>query len=154
IGNLPVRSLAIVRELWMWRQGEAERRNLPPRRGLRDDLIVELAERKSGQPDKIRALGGMQQYSSREVVGQLGTCIRGGMEAPLGELGQGHRDAMPSQLNQLGQFLAPALTSICHSANVATSLAGTASDVRDLIAYRLNFGDREQRDPPLLARGW
>jgi ribonuclease D len=37
---------------------------------------------------------------------------------------------------------------------VATSLAGTASDVRDLIAYRLNFGDRDQHEPPLLARGW
>ena len=61
---------------------------------------------------------------------------------------------MPSQLNLLGQFLSPALTSICRSANVATSLAGTATDVRDLIAYRLEFGDSACVEPPLLARGW
>ena len=41
------RSLAIVRELWMWRRKEAERRDVPPKRILRDDLIVELAKRKS-----------------------------------------------------------------------------------------------------------
>jgi ribonuclease D len=38
---------------------------------------------------------------------------------------------------------------------VATSLVGTASDVRDLIAHRLGFGNVETDDAlPLLARGW
>jgi ribonuclease D len=38
---------------------------------------------------------------------------------------------------------------------VATSLVGTATDVRDLIAYRLGFGTAEaDESPPLLARGW
>jgi ribonuclease D len=62
---------------------------------------------------------------------------------------------MPSQLNVLGQFLSPALSSICRSANVATSLVGTATDVRDLIAYRLGFANSDADEPPpLLARGW
>jgi ribonuclease D len=61
---------------------------------------------------------------------------------------------MPSQLNLLGQFLAPALASICRNANVATSLVGTATDVRDLIAYRLDFGYDDEQGPPLLATGW
>jgi ribonuclease D len=61
---------------------------------------------------------------------------------------------MPSQLNLMGQFLSPALSSICRSANVATSLAGTATDVRDLIAYRMGFGDQSEDDLPLLAMGW
>jgi ribonuclease D len=62
---------------------------------------------------------------------------------------------MPSQLNLLGQFLSPALSSICRSANVATSLAGTATDVRELIAYRLGFASQdEEQELPLLAIGW
>jgi len=154
IGNLAGRSLAIVRELWMWRQMEAERRDVPPRRVLRDDLIVELAKRKSDQPDKIKAIRGMQQFGKRQVIEQLAACIRRGLEAPLDEFKHGRREAMPSQLNLLGQFLSPALSSICRSANVATSLAGTASDVRDLIAYRLEFGTWGDQEPPLLARGW
>jgi ribonuclease D len=45
------------------------------------------------------------------------------------------------------------LSSICRNANVATSLAGTATDVRDLIAYRLDFASNSD-GPPLLATGW
>jgi len=154
IGNLSGRSLAIVRELWTWRQAEAERRDVPPRRVLRDDLLVELAKRKSDQPDKIRAIRGMHQAGSSKVVEQLAQCIRAGLEAPLDDLGRRPYDAMPPQLNLLGQFLSPALASICRSANVATSLVGTAADVRDLIAYRLNFGGAQRREPPALASGW
>jgi ribonuclease D len=154
IGNLPGRSLAIVRELWLWRQAEAERRDVPPRRVLRDDLIVELAKRKSDQPDKIKAIRGMQVSGGKQAIDQLATCIRRGLEAPLDEFKHGRRESMPSQLNLLGQFLSPALSSICRSANVATSLAGTATDVRNLISYRLEFGSWGDEEPPILARGW
>ncbi|HEY4232851.1 MAG TPA: HRDC domain-containing protein [Lacipirellulaceae bacterium] len=154
IGNMSLRSLAIVRELWMWRQAEAERRDVPPRRVLRDDLIAELAKRKSDQPDKIRAIRGIQQSVSKQLMDQLAACIRRGLEVSLDELEREPHESMPSQLNLLGQFLSPALSSICRRANVATSLAGTASDVRDLIAYRLNFGRTNTDEPPLLARGW
>ena len=58
------------------------------------------------------------------------------------------------QLNLLGQFLSTALGSICRSAEVAPSLAGTAQDVRDLIAYRLKLGGFAPGEVPLLARGW
>jgi ribonuclease D len=154
IGNLPSRSLAIVRELWKWRQAEAERRDVPPRRILRDDLIVELAKRKSDQADKIKAIRGMQQAGGKQVMDQLADCIHRGLDAPLDDITHARRESMPSQLNLLGQFLSPALSSICRSANVATSLAGTAGDVRDLIAYRLEFGSWGDDPPPLLARGW
>ena len=44
-------SLAVVRELWRWREAEAERRDCPVRRVLRDDLIVELARRQTAEPE-------------------------------------------------------------------------------------------------------
>ena len=47
IGKLNPRNLAIVRELWNWRYEEAQRRNQPQKRLLRDDLIVELAKTQS-----------------------------------------------------------------------------------------------------------
>jgi len=155
IGNLSLRSLAIVRELWQWRQQEAEQRDIPPRRILRDDLIVELAKRKSDNPERIRAVRGMQRSLKRETMDDIAASVRRGLEAPLEELERRSHEALPSQLNLLGQFLSPALSSICRSANVATSLAGTATDVRDLIAYRLGFGGDGTGDSlPLLARGW
>jgi ribonuclease D len=155
IGNLSMRSLAIVRELWQWRQQEAERRDIPARRILRDDLIVELAKRKTDNVERIRAVRGMQRSMKRPMLDEIAASVRRGLEAPLEDIERGASEAMPSQLNLLGQFLSPALASICRSANVATSLAGTATDVRDLIAYRLGFGNSEPgSSPPLLARGW
>jgi ribonuclease D len=53
----------------------------------------------------------------------------------------------------LGQFLGTALASICRAAELAPSIVGTASDVRDLVAYRLGMTERGA-EPPLLARGW
>jgi ribonuclease D len=154
IGSLSPRSLAIVRELWQWREEEAERRDRPPRRVLRDDLIVELAKRKSDNPEKIRAIRGIGQHVRRDNVQDVAACIRRGLAAPLGDIERRAALAMPSQLNLLGQFLSPALASICRNANIATSLVGTATDVRDLIAYRLGFGDVEEMETPILARGW
>jgi ribonuclease D len=155
IGNLSMRSLAIVRELWQWRQQQAEKRDIPPRRILRDDLIVELAKRKTDSVERIRAVRGMQPSVKRGTLEEIAACVRRGLESPLEDIQRGSSEAMPSQLNLLGQFLSPALSSICRSANVATSLAGTATDVRDLIAYRLGFGNSEpDNSPPLLARGW
>ena len=53
----------------------------------------------------------------------------------------------------LGQFLSSALGSICRRAELAPSIVGTASDVRDLVAYRLGLADGNG-EPPLLGRGW
>jgi ribonuclease D len=64
------------------------------------------------------------------------------------------RKSTRPQRSLLGQFLSTALGSICRSAQVAPNLVGTAQDVRDLIAYRLNLGGFEKGEVPLLARGW
>ena len=154
LGNLAPRNLAIVRELWMWRRAEAERRDVPPRRVLRDDLIVELAKRKSDDIERIRAVRGMHRGMKPQMLAEIAACVRRGLAAPLDDIERGPRESAPSQLNLLGQFLSPALSSICRSANVATSLAGTATDVRDLIAYRLVFTGSDSDEPPVLAVGW
>lgn len=153
LGNMSPRCLAVVRELWMWRRSEAERRDMPPRRVLRDDLIVEIAKRKSDSADKIRAVRGLQGFKP-DLLARIADCVKRGLDAPLGDIERPSQEAMPSQLNLLGQFLSPALSSICRNANVATSLAGTATDVRDLIAYRLGFASVDDGEPPLLATGW
>lgn len=156
IGGLAPRQLAIVRELWMWRQGEAEQRNMPPRRVLRDDLIIEIAKRKSAQPEHIKAIRGVDQGLVKRKMAELSKHIQRALDTPLEEQGifPAPREYMPSQLNLLGQFLNPAISSICRNANVAASLAGTAGDVRDLIAFRLGFGGFDEGNLPVLAQGW
>jgi len=155
IGTLNARNLAIVRELWLWRQEEAKRLNQPAKRLLRDDLLVEIAKRKTDQPDQILAIRGLQRGDLRRKADELADCVRRGLEAPLERSERSGQREPPSQLNLLGQYLTPALTSICRKAEVAASMVGTASDVRELIAYRYGFnGAAEGNETPALLQGW
>jgi ribonuclease D len=154
IGSLNARNLAIVRELWHWRQEEAKRINQPPKRLLRDDLLVEIAKRKSDQPDQLLAIRGLQRGDLRRKARELAACVRRGLEAPLEKDRRTPQGEPPPQLNLLGQFLTPALTSICRRAEVAASMVGTASDVRELIAYRYGFGGADPDETPALLEGW
>lgn len=154
VSGLSARNLAIVRELWTWRDAEAQRRNIPARRILRDDLLVELAKRQTSDPKRIRAVRGMERGDVQKHLPKLGDCVDRAMALPDSELPKTERRSTRPQLNLLGQFLSTALGSICRSANVAPSLAGTAQDVRDLIAYRLQLGGFAPGEIPSLAQGW
>ncbi|MCH7727585.1 MAG: HRDC domain-containing protein, partial [Planctomycetes bacterium] len=152
--GLNTRQLAIVRELWKWRDNEAERRDRPARRVLRDDLIVELARRGTADEGRISAVRGLNRRDVQKHVSNLSTCIHAALELPEEELPERHRRAASSsQLNLLSQFLSTALASICRAAQVAPSLVGTVQDVRDLVAFRLK-PDRASMSPPALATGW
>lgn len=151
-GNLSSRELAILRELWRWREEQAERRNWPVKRVLRDDLLVELAKRKSADEKQIRAVRGMERGDLQRSLPHLIEAIRRGIELPDDECPQFVRRESNSQLNMVAQFLASALNSICRSAEVAPSIVGTSQDVRDFVAYRLGESDTDEL--PGLARGW
>jgi ribonuclease D len=145
------RSLAVAREIWRWRESEAERRDVPARQVLRDDLLVELAKRRATDPKHVRAVRGMDRRELQPFIATIAEHIRRAQELPAADLPQNVRRDIPSQVNVLGQFLSTALTSLCRSLKIAPSIVGTASDVRDLIAFRLKMIDGP---PPLLATGW
>jgi ribonuclease D len=151
LSGLSTRSLAIARELWRWREAEAERKDIPARRVLRDDLLVELARRRVADPRQIRAVRGMERSDLAAYLPEVAQRIKDALDLPPGDLPKSERHEVPNQINVLGQFLSTALTSLCRSLDLAGALVGTASDVRDLVAYRLGFINGE---PPILARGW
>lgn len=152
--GMSARGLAIVREIWTWRDSEAERRNCPPRRILRDDLLIELAKRQTPDVKRIRTLRGMERGDIQKHIPKIADCIERAQALTDHQLPSTERKPNRPQLNLLGQFLSTALGSICRKASVAASLVGSAQDVRDLIAYRLNLGGFEEGEIPLLAQGW
>jgi len=154
IAGFSPRGLAIVRELATWRDAEAERRNQPPRRILRDDLLIEIAKRQTADQKRIRAVRGMERGDLQRFLPKISQCVERALALKENELPCWTRNKSRPQLNLLGQFLSTALGSICRRAEVAPNLAGTAQDVRDLIAWRLDLGGFDNGDRPLLARGW
>ena len=153
LNGLSRRELAVARELWHWRDSVAEDRDMPPKRVLRDDLLVELCKRKSADERQISAIRGMQRSDLRHILQGLSDAIARGLAVPEQECpgGERHR-APPPQLAMLGQFLATAVAGMCRSMQLAPALVGTSSDMRDLLAFKLGYFDEERE--PLLASGW
>lgn len=151
-GSLYGRPLSVLRELWRWRENEAQLRNCPPRRILRDDLLVELAKRQVTDPKEVCSIRGMERMALRQAVPDLVAAVERGIATPEEPSTRHFRQSTPPQLTMLGQFLSSALSSICQDNEVAASLVGNPSDVRDLITYKLNGETAEE--PPRLTTGW
>ena len=151
ISGLSPRSLGVAREIWRWREAEALRRDTPPRQVLRDDLLVELAKRRSSDVHQIRVLRGMERRELQPFLPKIAEHIQRALDLPQEELPHQERREVPSQINVLGQFLSTALTSLCRAKELAPALVGTVSDVRDLVAHRLGFINGQS---PALAQGW
>ncbi len=155
MASLSPRSLAVVRELWRWRDAEAERKNRPPRRILRDDLIVELAKHQKDDLASVRAIRGLNHRGKQRYLEAICQCITRALALPDTECPQPTaRAANRSQFAVLGQLMATALAGVCRSKGIAPSLVGTVEDVRALIAYTLTEKTNPNQDVPALARGW
>src|SRR4030095_13206140 len=96
ITGLSNRSLAIVRELWRWREQEAERRDVPPKRVLRDDLIIELAKRKTAEPKQIQAVRGMERGDLARALPALAEAIQRALDLPEADLPRSERRETPN----------------------------------------------------------
>jgi ribonuclease D len=152
--GLDSRQLAIVRELWRWREAEAQRHDKPARRVLRDDLIVELARRGTSDLRRIRAVRGLERGDLQHRLQQIAACIDRALALPQEEWPRRDRREPHAKHSVLGQFLFAALGSICRRARLAPNLAGTPNDIRDLVAYRTGGDSGRGRKPPRLAEGW
>jgi len=150
--RLDSRELAIVRELWKWREDEAMRRDCPVRHVVRDDLIIELARRKTDDEKHIRALRGLDRGDLRRRIGEIAARIRLALDLPDDDCPKRHRRHATAKMSVLGQVLSSALGGICRQEQMAANLVGTASDIRHLVAYRT--GQHHGQKPPKLARGW
>lgn len=153
IAGLSPRSLAIVRAIWNWREEEAQKRNIPARRMLRDDLIVELAKRQTSDPKRIAAIRGLEHGHWQKHMPKISAAIEQAMQLPEEECPRPSRGNSYQQLSLLGQFISTALGSICREAKVAPSLVGTVQDIRELLADRLGMRSGKE-EPPALAQGW
>ena len=145
--------MAILRELWQWREQEAERRDMPVRRVLRDDLMVEMARRKTAEIKRIGAVRGLERGDLRRRLPEIAAAIARALALPDEECPERHRRDQAPAFSVLGQFLFSALGSICRDAHLAPGLVGTPGDIREWMAYRGGEGKSADRPPPRARPG-
>ncbi|MEN6450180.1 MAG: HRDC domain-containing protein [Thermoguttaceae bacterium] len=145
---LDTRGLAIVRELFQWREKEAERRDQPVRRILRDDLLVELARCGSADPKRIQSVRGMERGDLRRRLDEIAAAIQRGLDVPDADCPRKPPREYVPELSVLGQFLFSALGSVCRQVELAPNLVGTPNDIREWMTYRSRKKIAAAADPP------
>jgi ribonuclease D len=152
IARLKPAQLAIVKELWIWRNEEAERKDRTPKRILADDLIVELARRGTSKPSQIRAIRGFGNRVQATAIDGISAAIDRALKLPKSEYPKRVTSTKTINLGLLGQFLTTALNVLCRTEQISSSIVGTAQEVRDVAAMRL--GMLELKEQPRLLTGW
>lgn len=149
LGGLDRKELAVVREIFSWREGRANKINRPARFILRDDLIVEIARR---QPNSEHDLAVIRGVNKHDLAGLL-AAIETGCQLPKEEWPDlAERDNDPPQVALIASFLLAALGSYCAEQRLTLSIAATSNDVKQLVRDSL-ANTKEFTDGPL-HRGW
>jgi ribonuclease D len=150
--GLAPRELGVLRELWRWREDAAHRSNVPARRMMRDDLLVELAKRQPRAPADLFTLRALDRGHVRSAAPAILQAIQAGLSLPEAELPASLRRSDPPQVAVLAPLLAAVVAGLANAAQVDPALLAPLEDLRDLVRWRL-AGAAASDDLPPLA-GW
>jgi len=151
-GRLGRRDLALVRELWRWRDDEARQANVPPRRILRDELLIEVIKRRPATLDDLFALRGFDRGMLRKSGPRLLEAVRTGLSLPESEYPPVFRRDDPPQVGVLAQLLSVASNGLAAEHHIDPALLATSSDLQDVVRWRLRGGS--EADRPAALQGW
>jgi ribonuclease D len=139
------RFLAVVQALAAWREREAQRRDLPRNRIVRDDLLLELAANRPRSTEDIAKLRriSLDRASAAAVV----AAVRSALELPEALLPVVEPPPkLPRGIAPLVELLRVLLKFQCEEHNVAQRLVATTADLEAIAAF-------DAPDVPAL-RGW
>jgi ribonuclease D len=145
------RDLAVLRELWRWRDKAARKADVPAKRVLSDDLMMMIAKRKPATPNDLFALRGFERTSLRREGEALVAAVQEGMRVPDAELPALLRTDDAPQTSLLVQLAAVVANSLAARQKLDPSLLATSSDLQELIRWHLGRGKGEQ---PAIMQGW
>lgn len=149
IGALDRRKLAIVRELYAWREEKAARHNRPSRVILRDDLIVEIARR---NPHKEADLQSLRGLGKADFTGIVAAVSRARALPPDEWPEMAERDNDPPQVALVVTFLNALFADVCARKRITPGLAATTLDMKKLVRACMN-----KEPPPAdshVTHGW
>ncbi len=131
------RFLAILKEIAAWREREAQDKDLPRGRVLRDDALVEIAHH---APTKVAGLARVRGLGQRLAEGPMGDrlldAIHAGLAVPDQELPQIiKRKPLPRGIGPITDFLKVLLKHKCEHHDVAQKLIATGDDLEKIAAY-------------------
>jgi ribonuclease D len=130
------RFLAILREVAAWRESEAQRRDLPRNRVVRDESILDIAAHAPESVDDLARLRGLSKGFAESRQGQeLLAAIARGRAVPESQLPPAAQTPdLPPGLGPVVELLKVLLKLKCEENNVAQKLVASTSDLERIAA--------------------
>ncbi|PCI32763.1 MAG: ribonuclease D [Alphaproteobacteria bacterium] len=139
---------AVARALAEWRENEAQTRNLPRNRVMRDEVLLEVS---AVRPEHANALGSIRglspQFSQSKSGQNVLAAVKRVLEQPVDSLPVISRKRPPAQnTDPVMELLKVLLKLICQNEHVAPKLIASVDDLEKL-------AESDQADIPAL-HGW
>ena len=133
--NPKPRYLAVLKEVAAWREREAQKRDIPRNRIIRDESVVEIAAHPPRTLDDMSRLRGMSKGFAEGRLGQdLLNAIERGIALPDAQIPRiDPTPELPGGLGATVDLLKVLLKMKCEAAGVAQKLAATTADL-ELVA--------------------
>jgi ribonuclease D len=148
-GSLDRRKLAVLRELYRWREQTAAAANRPPRTVVRDDLLVQITRR---NPKNERDLHVVRGLAKRHAAG-IYTAIEQARSLPLERCPvPAEREQDPPQVALVVNILSAVVADFAARHQLAPNLVASSQDLKLLVRCRLS--GKPFPDESILARGW
>lgn len=147
--SLYPRQLAVLRELFAWRQERAEALDRPARTLIRDEIMVDLIKRDPKSSAELQGMRGLG-VARRDLDGLVAAIDRG-RRTPSDQWPKAPpKDIDPPQLSVLVDYLQVVLGQLSLQLKLTSSLICTMSDLRNVIKRAMG----ERTGHSLLNEGW
>jgi ribonuclease D len=147
--SLDRRRLAVLRELFVWREQTALQLNRPARVIVRDDLLVEIARRPAKNARELKVIRGLAHKHLDEIFAAIERGRALSLEACPEPF---ERDQDPPQISLAVSLVQAALVDYASKHRIAPNLVATNQDVKSLVRAFVQ-GDISQA-VTLMTRGW
>lgn len=149
--SLKPRARGVLRELAVWREHEAQKRDRPRGRILRDEVLLEIARRTPSSREALAALRGIQTSQIEKFGDALVAAVQKGMAVPERELPRAEkRRRVDPESAGLADLLGTALKVRAVEASISPQLLASSADL-ELFALERGRGAAEKL--PVL-QGW
>ncbi|MBO89601.1 MAG: ribonuclease D [Rickettsiales bacterium] len=140
--------LSVLREVAAWRETEAQRRNTPRNRLLRDDSLLDIAAHTPETKEALSRTRGMPRgfAEGKMAIGLLDAVAAGVATKPEDRPQAPKRDRPPNGIGPLTDLLKTLLKLRCEEEKVAPKLIASADDLERIAASN-------EADVPALS-GW
>ncbi len=129
------RFLAVLKELAAWREREAQKRDIPRNRMLRDEALLEIAAHHPTNVDELARTRGLSRGMAEGRMGEaILLAVKRGLEIPDDQCPRPEpRVELPRDIGPVVELLKVVLKLQCDAHNVASKLVATSADL-ELIA--------------------